>query len=83
MHGLQYLQHSGSVVVAHGPSSLACGIFPGQGLKLCPLSWLTGIEAVSLVLADGFLSTLPPGKSSIGKYFIACLLEIIYYKSLY
>ena len=29
---------AGSVVVAHGPScSAACGIFPDQGLNLCPL----------------------------------------------
>ena len=31
---------TGSVVVAHGPScSAACGIFPDQGLNLCPLHW--------------------------------------------
>ena len=30
----------GSVVVAHGLScSKACGIFPDQGLNLCPLHW--------------------------------------------
>ena len=30
----------GSVVVAHGIScSVACGIFPDQGLNLCPLHW--------------------------------------------
>ena len=29
-----------SVVVAHGLScSVACGIFPDQGLNLCPLHW--------------------------------------------
>ena len=29
-----------SVVVAHGPScSVACGIFPDQGLNPCPLNW--------------------------------------------
>ena len=33
------LQSAGSVVVAHGPScSTACGIFPDQGLNLCPLN---------------------------------------------
>ena len=33
-------RHAGSVVVAHGPScSTACGIFPDQGLNLCPLHW--------------------------------------------
>ena len=32
------LQSVGSVVVEHGFSCLAaCGIFPDQGLKLCPL----------------------------------------------
>ena len=32
------LQSTGSVVVAHGLScSAACGIFPDQGLNLCPL----------------------------------------------
>ena len=34
------LQSAGSVVVAHGLScSAACGIFPNQGLNLCPLHW--------------------------------------------
>ena len=33
-------RRAGSVVVAHGPSrSAACGIFPDQGLNLCPLHW--------------------------------------------
>ena len=52
VHGLQYLWHVGSVVVAHGllsagsvavvhglTCSAACGIFPDQGLDLCPLHW--------------------------------------------
>ena len=31
---------TGSVVVAHGPNcSVACGIFPDQGLNPCPLHW--------------------------------------------
>ena len=34
------LQSSGSAVVAHGLScSVACGIFPDQGLNPCPLHW--------------------------------------------
>ena len=33
-------RHTGSVVVAHGPScSVACGIFPDQGSNPCPLHW--------------------------------------------
>ena len=33
-------RHSGSVVVAHGPSCyVACEIFPDQGLNPCPLHW--------------------------------------------
>ena len=33
-------RRSGSVVVAHGLScSVACGIFPDQGLNPCPLHW--------------------------------------------
>ena len=33
-------RHAGSVIVAHGPScSVACGIFPDQGLNPCPLNW--------------------------------------------
>ena len=33
-------RHAGSVTVAHGPSrSVACGIFPDQGLNPCPLHW--------------------------------------------
>ena len=36
----QQLWHMGSVVVAQGLScSEACGNFPDQGLKLCPLYW--------------------------------------------
>ena len=33
-------RHTGSAVVAHGPScSAACGIFPDQGSNPCPLHW--------------------------------------------
>ena len=33
-------RHTGSVIVAHGPScSAACGIFPDQGSNPCPLHW--------------------------------------------
>ena len=33
-------RRAGSVTVAHGPScSAACGIFPDQGSKPCPLHW--------------------------------------------
>ena len=33
-------RHTGSIVVAHGPScSAACGIFPDQGSNPCPLHW--------------------------------------------
>ena len=33
-------RHTGSVIVAHGPiCSVACGIFPDQGLNPCPLHW--------------------------------------------
>ena len=35
-------RHTGSVIVAHGPScSAACGIFPDQGSNPCPLHWQT------------------------------------------
>ena len=34
------LRHTGSIVVVCGFSCpKACGIFPGQGLNLCPLNW--------------------------------------------
>ena len=52
VHGLQQLQHAGSVVVACGLQSagsvvvahrfsfsVACGIFPDQGSNPCPLHW--------------------------------------------
>ena len=52
VRGLQQLWHVGSVVVARRPQSAgsvvvvhglscsaACGIFPDQGLNLCPLHW--------------------------------------------
>ena len=52
VRGLQQLWHAGSVVVAHGlqskgsvvlvhgfSCSVACGIFPDQGLNLCALHW--------------------------------------------
>ena len=33
-------RHTGSVIVAHGPSSsAACGIFPDQDSNPCPLHW--------------------------------------------
>ena len=36
----QWLQHVDSVVAAHGLScSMACEIFPDQGLNPCPLPW--------------------------------------------
>ena len=39
-HGLQQLQHAGSVAVALRLScSEACGIFPDQGWNLCSLHW--------------------------------------------
>ena len=42
------LWNGGSILVAHGLScSEACGIFPDQGLNLCPLHW----QAVSLPLS--------------------------------
>ena len=45
--------------MAHGLScSVACGIFPDQGWKLC----------VSPPLAGGFLTTVPPGKSLLFIY---------------
>ena len=42
-HGLQELQHVGSVAVAHRLSRpTACEIFLNQGLNLCPLHWQEG-----------------------------------------
>ena len=33
-------RRAGSAIAAHGPScSVACGIFPDQGLNSCPLHW--------------------------------------------
>ena len=32
-------RRAGSVVVVHGPSCSACGIFPDQGSNPCPLHW--------------------------------------------
>ena len=41
VRGLQQLWRMGSGVVVHRLScSVACGIFPDQGLNLCPLHWL-------------------------------------------
>ena len=38
--GLRYLQHTGSMVVAHRLSCfMTCGIFPDQGSNLCCLHW--------------------------------------------
>ena len=43
----QVLGVSASVVVAHGPGcSMACGIFPDQGLNLCPLHWQVNAYAL-------------------------------------
>ena len=56
--GLELLQHSGSAVVVHGFSCfVACGIFPDQGLNLCPLHW----HHCTNGLVDHW-STVPPGK---------------------
>ena len=42
-HGLQSLQHAGSVAGLYGFScSTTRGIFPDQGLNLCPLHWQVG-----------------------------------------
>ena len=61
-------RRTGSVAVAHGPSCpVACGILPDQGSNPCSLHW----QADSQPLrhqgspAGGFLTTAPPGKSSI------------------
>ena len=41
-------RRTGSVVVAHGPScSVACGIFPDQGMNLCPLHWQVDSQPLS------------------------------------
>ena len=54
VYGLLFWPSTGSVVVAHRLSySVACGLFPDQGLNLCPPA-----------LAGGFLATGPPGKTS-------------------
>ena len=37
--GVRALGGQASVVVAHGLCSMAYGIFPEQGLNLCPLHW--------------------------------------------
>ena len=38
-------RRAGSATVAHGPScSVACGIFPDQGLNPCPLHWQAGSQ---------------------------------------
>ena len=45
---LQKLEHVGSVVVVHGLScSMACGIFPDQGLNLYPLHWQVNSSTVN------------------------------------
>ena len=50
--GARALGAGASVVVAHGLSCfMACGIFPDRGTNPCPPA-----------LADGFLTTVPPGK---------------------
>ena len=41
-------RRAGSVIVAHGPScSAACGIFPDQGSKPCPLHWQADSQPLS------------------------------------
>ena len=64
---LQYLQRTGSVVVAHGPG--ACRLSScGAWAQLLWGMWnlpRPGIEPMSPALAGGFLFTVPPGKSYI------------------
>ena len=57
--GIQQLWHTGSVVVAHG-AQLLCGMWdlPRPGL-----------EPMSPALADGFLTTVPPGKPRSFKFY--------------
>ena len=55
MHGLQWLWHWGSVVIAHRPSC---------STGLWNLS-RPGIEPVAPALAGRFISTVPPGKSPL------------------
>ena len=43
VHGLWWLQRVRAVAVVCGlRCSAACGIFPDQGLSLCPLHWQAG-----------------------------------------
>ena len=61
-------RHTGSVVVAHGPScSAACGIFPNQGSNPCPLYWQADSQPLrhqgSPVFCEFFLT--PPILSAI------------------
>ena len=78
-HGLQWLWHTGSVVVArglqstgsvvmvHGPScSAACGIFLDQGSNPCPLHWQADSQPLRHQASPRerrVLTTGPPGKS--------------------
>ena len=92
MHGLQYLQHAGSAVVACGPQSARASAVVAHGLSSRGLralerrlssygAWAQllrgmwdppgpGIEPVSPALAGGFLTTAPPGKSSMESDFL-------------
>ena len=68
-------RRAGSVVVAHGLScSAACGIFPDQGLNLCPPHWQAR-----------FLTTAPPGKSTFAflMWYESLLYLLIFYLKLY
>ena len=79
----QVLGVSASVVVAHGPGcSMACGMFPDQGLNLCPLHWQVNsyplyyqcVCALSRVrLCDPMDCNLPG--SSVHAVFQARILE--------
>ena len=71
-HGLQQLQHAGSVVVARGLSSCGSRALEhrlsscGAQVQLLRGMWdlpRPGVEPVSLALTGGFLTTEPPGKS--------------------
>ena len=81
-------RRAGSVVVAHKPGcSVACGIFPDQGLNPCPLHWqadsqplrhqgspLSGLLLFSMIISR----SIHVAANSIISFFMANIPSYIY-----
>ena len=73
-------RHTGSVVVAHGPScSVARGIFPDQGSNPCPLHWQADSQPLRHQGSPRVIFFIINGYWILSKAFSACIEMIIWF----